>query len=233
MNLEYNTQRPHLTLREYGRNVQNLVSHIKSLDDKEQRNKLAAVLVELMKTVNPEFSKDAAEYNQKVWDDLFIISKFDLDVVSPYPIPESTILDKKPERMKYQLNNIKYKHYGRNLEVLIQNAIKLEDPKEREGAIIVIGKLMKSFYLNWNKDNIEDEGILKNLRAMSDGKLEIDIAKVKEYGLFDLDKRAYDGPNSISNTGLPAGGNNNRNRNFKHRNNKNGKRNFKPRRNNP
>lgn len=231
MKLEYNTQRGHLTLREYGRNVQNLVAHIKSLDDKEKRNKMAASLVELMKIVNPEISKDAVEYSQKVWDDLHIISDFKLDVEGPYPAPSSNILDRKPERVKYQLNNIRYKHYGRNMEILIQNAIAMEDPKEKKGAIIAIGKLMKSFYLTWNKDNIDDEGVLKNIRAMSNNQLEIPIEEVKEYGLFDLDRRSSEGgPNSFQNQGSNQQGGVNRKFN-KHRN-KNGKRNFKKRNNN-
>ena len=194
MSLEYNTERTQLRLKEYGRNVQNLVKHIKTVEDKEQRNKLAGLLVELMKMINPEFSKDANEYTQKVWDDLFIISKFDLDVESPFPIPESTILDKKPNRMTYQSNEIKYRHYGRNVERLIDHAITLEDPKEQEGAVIAIGRLMKSFYLTWNKDNIEDEQVLKNIKQLSKNQLDIDIAKVKEFGLFDSEKRerSYD-----------------------------------------
>lgn len=196
MSFEYNTQRNHLTLREYGRNVQNLVAFIKTIDDKEKRNKYAALLVELMKMINPEFSKDASEYTQKVWDDLFIISKFDLDVESPFPIPESTILERKPDRMKYSLNSIRFRHYGKNIEILIKNAIALEDPKEKEGAVIAIGKLMKSFYQTWNKDNIEDEQVLKNIRQLSEDQLDIDINKVKEYGLFDTERkeRAYDAP---------------------------------------
>jgi len=222
MSLEYNTQRPHLTLREYGRNVQNLVKHIKEEEDKEKRNKYAALLVELMKMINPEFSKDAAEYTQKVWDDLFIISKFDLDVESPFPIPEATILDRKPDRMHYQSNEIKFRHYGRSIEILVKNAIALEDPAEKEGAVIAIGKLMKSFYLTWNRDNIEDEQVLKNIKQLSNDQLDIDIEKVKTYGLFDSERRerSYD--------------NNNQNRN-RNRNNKGGKRNFsnnKRRRNN-
>ena len=133
MSLEYNTQRNHLTLREYGRNVQNLVAYIKTVDDKEKRNKYASLLVDLMKMINPEFNKDATEYTQKVWDDLFIISKFDLDVDSPFPVPEVTILDRKPDRMKYSSNAIRFRHYGKNIEILIKNAIALEDPKEKEG----------------------------------------------------------------------------------------------------
>ncbi len=220
MSLEYNTGREHLTLREYGRNVQNLVKFIRTVDDKEKRNKYASLLVELMKAVNPEFSKDAAEYTQKVWDDLFIISKFNLDVESPFPIPESTILDRKPDRVGYQSNNIKFRHYGRNLEILIENAMKLEDPKEREGAVIAIGKLMKSFYLTWNKDNIEDETVLKNIKMLSKNELDIDIAKVKEHGLFDSERkeRTYDNNRPNRNRpNNPAGA-------------KGGKRNFKQRR---
>ncbi|MEQ8473361.1 MAG: DUF4290 domain-containing protein [Marinoscillum sp.] len=221
MSLEYNTERTSLTLREYGRNVQNLVAHIKTIEDKEKRNKLSGLLVELMKMINPEFSKDANEYTQKVWDDLFIISKFDLDVESPFPIPESTILERKPDRMTYQSNEIKFRHYGRNIEILINNAVAMEDPEEKETAIIAIGKLMKSFYLTWNKDNIEDEQVLKNIKQLSKDQLDIDIEKVKAGSLFDSERRPQDNPNR----------NQNRNRN---NNNKGGKRNFsnKRRRNN-
>ncbi|XOV93778.1 MAG: DUF4290 domain-containing protein [Bacteroidota bacterium] len=189
MNLEYNTQREQLTLREYGRNVQNLVKFIRSVDDKEKRNKYAALLVDLMKMINPELNKDATEYNQKVWDDLFIISHFNLDVESPFPIPEATILDRKPDRMGYQSNEIKYRHYGRSVEILIENASKLEDPKEKEGAVITIGRLMKTFYQTWNKDTIEDEQILKTIRQLSNDQLDIDIEKVKEFNLFDSERK--------------------------------------------
>jgi len=194
MSLEYNTERNHIKLREYGRNVQNLVAHIKNTEDKEQRDKYASTLVELMKSINPEFSKDASEYTQKVWDDLFIISEFDLDVKSPFPIPESTILDRKPDRVKYQLNRIKFKHYGKNVEQLIKDAIAMEDPAEKEGAVVAIGKLMKSFFQTWNKENIEDEQVLKNIKYLSENQLSIDIEKVKEFNLFDSEKstRTYD-----------------------------------------
>jgi hypothetical protein len=165
-----------------------------------------------------------------VWDDLFIISKFDLDVESPFPIPESTILDRKPDRMRYQANEIKFRHYGRNIEILINNAIALEDPEEKEAAIVAIGKLMKSFYLTWNRDNIEDEQVLKNIKQLSKDQLDIDIEKVKANGLFDSSERkerSFDN----NNRGQHQGQNQNRNRN---NNNKGGKRNFsnKRRRNN-
>ncbi len=222
MSLEYNTERQQLTLREYGRNVQNLVAQIKIVEDKEKRNKMAATLVELMKMINPEFSKDAQEYTQKVWDDLFIISKFDLDVDSPFPIPESTILERKPDRMKYQSNEIKFRHYGRNIEILIQDAIAMEDEAEKEGAIIAIGKLMKSFYLTWNKDNIEDEQVLKNIKQLSKDQLTIDIEKVKANGLFDSERRYSDNNNNRHNNrnrNNKGGGKRNHSSNKRRRNN--------------
>ena len=200
------------------------LGYIKTVEDKEKRNKLAATLVELMKMINPEFSKDAQEYTQKVWDDLFIISKFDLDVESPFPIPEVTILDRKPDRMKYQSNEIKFRHYGRNIEILINDAIAMEDPAEKEGAIIAIGKLMKSFYQTWNKDNIEDEQVLKNIKQLSKDQLDIDIEKVKANGLFDSEKRHYDNNNNRHHNRNRNNNNNNNNKGGK-RNHSNNKRN--------
>ena len=218
--MDYNTSRDHLKLREYGRNVQRMVTYIKSLDDREKRNSYAVSLVEMMKQINPNL-KDSQEYEQKVWDDLFIISDFELDIDSPFPKPDATILDRKPDRVRYNFNNIKFRHYGRGIEMLIEQAINLEDPEEKESAIITIGKLMKSFYATWNKDNIEDEQVLKNIRAMSDHQLDIDIEKVKEFRLFDMSRPAYD-PNRNRN----RNNNNNNNNNNQNRGAGKGKRNF-------
>lgn len=200
MELEYNTQREFLKLREYGRNVQNLVEHLKTIKDKDERAKKAATLVELMKLINPDLSKESSEYDQKIWDDLHIISGFELDIDGPFPTPDKELLAKKPERLKYYSNEIKYRHYGRSVELLIEQAIAMEDPKEKEGAIVAIGRLMKGFYQTWNKDSIEDEQILKNIKQMSKDQLDIDINLVKELGLFDSDKkhsgRRYSNPKS-------------------------------------
>ena len=189
--MEYNTQRDHLKLREYGRNVQNLVAVIKNEKDKEKRSQHAATLVELMKLINPNLNKDTEDYDQKIWDDIFIISEFDMDVDSPYTRPEPSLLDKKPKRVPYSSNQIKYKHYGRSIELLIEKAIQLEDPQEKEGAVIVIGKLMKSFFHTWNKDLIEDEQVLMNIKRMSNNQLDINIDNVKEFKLFDLGKPQF------------------------------------------
>ncbi|WP_425390585.1 DUF4290 domain-containing protein [Ekhidna sp.] len=186
--LEYNTQRVQLKLREYGRNVQNLVAHLKTIDDKEERNKKAATLVELMKLINPDLGKDN-ESDQKVWDDLHIISNFELDIEGPFPKPDASVLDRKPERLQYYSNEIKYRHYGRGVEILIDQAVAMDDPKEKEGAVVAIGRLMKSFFQTWNKESIEDEQILKNIKRLSNDQLDINIETVKELGLFDSDRK--------------------------------------------
>jgi len=187
--MDYNTQRTHLNLREYGRNVQNLVAHLKTIEDTESRNRKAAMLVELMKSINPDLNKDSSEYDQKIWDDLYIISNFELDFEGPFEKPNAEILDKKPQRLEYSANQIKFKHYGRSVEILIEQAIAMEDPKEKEGAIVTIGRLMKSFYQTWNNDAIEDEQVLKNIKQLSKDQLDINIETVKELGLFDSDKK--------------------------------------------
>lgn len=206
--LEYNTQRAQLKLREYGRNVQNLVAHLKTVKEQEERNKKAATLVELMKLINPDLGNDN-ETDQKVWDDLHIISNFELEIEGPFPKPDPSVLDRKPERLRYYSNEIKFRHYGRSVELLIDQAVAMEDPKEKEGAIVAIGRLMKSFFQTWNKEVIEDEQILKNIKKMSKDQLDINIETVKELGLFDSDKK-------------PAGRRNHNNNNKGRRNNQGG-----------
>jgi hypothetical protein len=216
--MDYNTGRDPIKLKEYGRNVQRMVAYLKTVEDKEKRDSYASTLIELMKQINPNL-KDSQEYEQKIWDDLHIISDFSMDIDSPYPKPDETLLDRKPDRVNYNHNNIKFRHYGRSIEILIDQAIKLEDPAEVEGAVITIGKLMKSFYNTWNKENIEDEQVLKNIKAMSSGKLDIDIEKVKELRLFDMAK-----PNNDNRHRNRNNNRNNNNRNKGGRNNNRGRR---------
>lgn len=164
--------------------MQMLVDHIRVIEDREKRNESAHVLIELMKLINPS-AIDSQDSNQKLWDDLFIMSDFDLDIDSPYPIPEREILNKKPERMGYKTSEIKYKHYGRNIQLLVKKIMELEDPEEKEAGVIHLGRLMKSFQNTWNRDNVEDVTILKNIENMSNKELTIDLEKVKSENLFD------------------------------------------------
>lgn len=182
--MDYNTSQPPLILREYGRNVQKLVKYLKTIEDKEKRTAYAHTLIDLMRQITPSF-KETQETTQKLWDDLFIMADFDLDIESPYPVPEPEVLTKKPKRLDYLSNRIKYKHYGRNIELLVKEAAAKEDPQEREDAIIYIGKLMKSFYSTWNKEVIDDSVILENIKTISGGELDIDLDKVREDNLFE------------------------------------------------
>jgi hypothetical protein len=193
--------------------MQMLISFIKTIDDKEKRTESAYVLVELMKLINP-VARDSQESGQKLWDDLYIMSGFDLDIDSPFPMPEIETLNKKPNRLGYKNSDIKFKHYGRNIQLLILKAIELEDPEERDGAIIHIGRLMKSFQNTWNRDNVEDVTIIKNIETMSKGQLTIELERVKADNLFDsMIKERRNTPPVNTPSNRPANKNSNRRNN--------------------
>lgn len=214
---DYNTDRPHLILKEYGRNVQKLADYLSTIDDKEKRTKYAYTLIDLMKQITPAH-KDNADSPQKLWDDLYIMSDFKLEIDGPYDVPEIEVLNRKPDKVGYQDNNIRYRHYGKNLELLIEKAIALENSEEKEAAIVYIGKLMKSFFATWNNDYVEDEVLVKQISDMSKGELKIDVEKVKEGNLFEAlykeKKRTSKPANSSTNRsgGRPNRNNQNRRR---------------------
>ena len=180
--MEYNTTREKLVLREYGRNFHKLIEYVKEIKEKEKRTDLSKLIVKLMNMAHPEL-KNQNEIEQKLWDDLHIMSNFELDVNSPYPIPEVDKL-KGIERLEYPKNVIKFRHYGKKIELLIEEACKIKDSKEKESAIIHIGKIMKSFFGMWNKETIDNKVIIDNIKELSNGKLDIDIKKVEELNLF-------------------------------------------------
>ncbi|SIO24124.1 DUF4290 domain-containing protein [Algoriphagus halophilus] len=182
--LEPDKQR--LILKEYGKNVQRLVDHITGIEDRDKRTASAYTAIEIIKQLNPPLKQ---ENDQKLWDDLYIMSDFKLDVDSPFPMPEKELLGKKPEPIGYPKGEIKFKHYGRNIEKLIENAIQIENDEEQEAAIIFIGQLMRSFHSTWNRDNFDDAIILDDIKTLSKGKLHIDLEKVKENGLFESNTR--------------------------------------------
>jgi hypothetical protein len=184
MEADYNTQRPHIILKEYGRNVQKLVEYIRNNPSKEKRTELAYTLIELIKQLTPTI-KDQPENPQRVWDDLYIIADFNLDINSPFPVPAREILFKKPDKVDYPQSQVRFKHYGKNIEKLVKEALKKEDEQEREDAIIYLGKLMKTFYGNWNKETLDDSVILKDIQDMSGGALKMTIEKVREDNLFE------------------------------------------------
>ncbi|MBC8110968.1 MAG: DUF4290 domain-containing protein [Verrucomicrobia bacterium] len=192
MDFDYNTKRPPLILKEYGRNVQKIANYINSLEDRQKRNQLAELLTELMRQIHPNM-REGQDYANKLWDDLYILSSFSLDVDSPFPLPEKTLLGKKPAQVPYNNHELYFKYYGKNVELLIEKAIALENTEERESAIIHIGRLMKTFYSTWSRDsqnyavtqNGDDNVIVQHIKLISKGKLEISFEKVRNEGLFD------------------------------------------------
>lgn len=181
---EYNTQRPDIILKEYGRNVQKLVEFIRNEPNKDKRTEYAYTLLELIRQLTPSL-KDQPDNPQRLWDDLFIIADFNLDVNSPYPTPEREILFKKPMKVEYPQSQVRFKHYGKNIEKLVKEALKIEGEQERQDAIIYLGKLMKTFYGAWNKETLDDSVILKDIQGMSGGALNMTLDKVREDNLFE------------------------------------------------
>lgn len=181
--MEYNTTRSNLILREYGRNFHKLVEYVGNVKDKEQRNKMSKTLVEMMKITQPSF-KDQSEVEAKMWDDLYIMSDYSLDIDSPYPKPKRKSESDIPKKLHYPKSKIRYRHYGKKIELLIEEACKLKKDDEKEAAVIHIGKIMKSFFGMWNKESIDNKVIVENIKELSNNKLSIDIEKVKELNLF-------------------------------------------------
>lgn len=181
--MEYNTTRSNLILREYGRNFHKLVEYVGNVKDKEQRNKMSKTLVEMMKITQPSFM-DQSEVEAKMWDDLYIMSDYSLDIDSPYPKPKRKSESDIPKKLHYPKSKIRYRHYGKKIELLIEEACKLKKEDEKEAAVIHIGKIMKSFFGMWNKESIDNKVIVENIKELSNNKLSIDIEKVKELNLF-------------------------------------------------
>ena len=170
--MEYNTSLPHLIIPEYGRNVQKMVQSIIEIEDREKRNHQAKAIIEVMGNLNPHL-RDVPDFKHKLWDHLFIMSEFALDVDSPYDRPSKESFEEKPERIPYSENNIKLRHYGKILPQIIERAIELEDGDHKDIMVFCIANHMKKSYLTWNKSAVEDEVILKHLDKMSESKLEM------------------------------------------------------------
>ncbi|MEZ5045981.1 MAG: DUF4290 domain-containing protein [Chitinophagaceae bacterium] len=168
--MEYNTTREHLRIKEYGRSVHNMIKYLKTIEDKEARQRNAESIIEIMATLNPSL-KNSEDYKHKFWDHLFLIADYELDVQSPYPLPTKEQKQEKPKPLHYPKNKIKWNHFGKNFEVLFEHAMKEEDEEKRNGFIMVLALFMKVAYNNWHKENIHDDMIKDELLLMSKGKL--------------------------------------------------------------
>ena len=170
--MDYNSTREKLIIPEYGRNVQQMAAYVVSIEDREKRTNMAKALISVMAQLHPE-NKDTADYKQKLWDHLHIISGFKLDVDAPYPVPEPDIIERKPEPVPYPQNNIRFRPYGKNIEKIIQKACDFEDGEEKDALVKNIANHLKKSYLNWNRDSVNDELITGHLDELSHGKLKL------------------------------------------------------------
>tara|TARA_R110002012_G_scaffold38153_5_gene106573 strand:- start:7313 stop:8017 length:705 start_codon:yes stop_codon:yes gene_type:complete len=176
-NLEYNTERPKLFIPEYGRHFQKMVDHAVAIEDREERNKVANSIISVMGNLQPHL-RDVPDFQHKLWDQLFIMADFKLDVDSPFPITSKEVLQQRPEPLEYPQNHPKYRFYGNNIKRMIDVAVKWEEGDMRSGLEYAIANHMKKCYLVWNKDTVEDSVIFNHLKELSDGK--IDLAKSDE-----------------------------------------------------
>lgn len=168
--MEYNSQRPDLIIPEYGRNIQHMVEHIKTIEDRDTRNKAVQSIIKVMGQLFP-YLRDMEDFTHKLWDHLHIMADFELDVDSPYPVPSRESLETKPNKMDYPQSDIRYGHYGKTIEGIIKKVSEEKDDTKREEQIVALANLMKRYYLIWNRDSVKDEVIGKQLEELSGGKL--------------------------------------------------------------
>jgi hypothetical protein len=171
--MEYNSSRDTLIIPEYGRNIQKMIEYTMTLAEREDRNKAAESIIRVMGQVNPLTKEDDSA--QKLWDHMYIISGFKIDVDSPFDWPSPEKFTTRPEVVPYPGSQMAFKHYGRIVEGIIENVCNEPDEEVRKLKMLGLANLMKKSYLNWNRDSVHDEVIIKDLRKMSGGKLDLPI----------------------------------------------------------
>ena len=242
--MEYNTGRNHLIMKEYGRHIQKMVEFLLTIQDKEERQRNAYAVIELMGFLNPHL-KNVEDFRHKLWDHLFLISDFTLEVDSPYPIPTRETLKAKPDVLAYPKRYPKFNHLGKNIEVIIDKALKEENPEKKQGFANAIAYYMKLTYSNWHKELVHDDNIQNELNTITNGELEFnsrpfvkhrtDNRSEDDYGTGGGRNNNYRKNNFGGRNNNSGGGGNNNNRNNNNRggggnnNRNNNNRNFKKR----
>jgi hypothetical protein len=206
--MNYNTSRPKMIIPEYGRHIQKLIDHAISLEVKEKRNEMANAIIDVMGQLNPHL-RDVEDFKHKLWDHLFIMSDFKLDVDSPYPKPNAESFLEKPNKMEYPDGKIRFKHYGKGVEDLINVATEMEEGEKKDALLLSIANLMKKHYLSWSRNSVDDKQILSDLKRISRGKIELK----EDLELIDTKEISTRNPNGAV---KPSNNNKNRKRkNFK------------------
>ncbi len=170
--MDYNTTRPSMIIPEYGRNIQEMILYTCTVQDREKRNKAAKFIVNIMAQMHPQV-KDTIDYKRKLWDHLYLISNYALDVDSPFPPPPPLTLSTKPEKISYHDKEIEFKHYGKNIAVIIEKATEFPESAEKDALVKAIAIHLKKSYLNWNRESVDDDLIEEHLKILSKGRLKL------------------------------------------------------------
>ncbi len=179
--MEYNTARKKMIIPEYGRNVQKMISWAMEEKDKDERTKIAYLIVDIMAKINPRVY-DTSDYRHKLWDHLFLISDFKLDVDSPYPMPSKELFKKIPEKLKYSENDIRFRHYGNNIVKMLEKAIEYEEGPEKKALINYLANHLKKSYLLWNRNSVNDELIKDHISLLSKNQINPDQYELQTTG---------------------------------------------------
>ncbi len=159
-----------MVIPEYGRNIQNMIRQLCAIEDREKRTQAAKAIISIMAQMQPGV-KESADYRHKLWDHMYIISEYKLDVDAPYPPPPPLSNSTKPEQINYHDHEISFRHYGKIIPMLIEKAADYPDGPEKEALVIAIANQMKKSYLNWNRESVTDELIGSQLSILSKGRL--------------------------------------------------------------
>ena len=170
--LDYNTSREKMAMPEYGRNVLKMVQKLKEIPDRQKRSSQAAAVIKVMETLNPG-AHQLENYEHKLWDQLYMIAGFDLDVDAPYPCPEKEQFSTNPVPLPMKDTKVKAAHYGRNIEKIINLLCEEEDSEVKTEMIRCLALYMRQQYLIWNKDSVADETIFKDIEAISEHRLKV------------------------------------------------------------
>jgi Domain of unknown function (DUF4290) len=170
---DYNTQRPHLIIPEYGRHVQRMVEHCLGIEEREARTRSAHAIVQVIGRLNPQL-RGSENMDRTLWDHLYIMSDFKLDVDGPFPKPTAEELETKPQNIPYPKNKIRFGHYGKLVERTVDACAALPEGPEKEAAMVQVANLMKKQFLAWNRDTVGDSVIAKDLAELSKGSLALD-----------------------------------------------------------
>ncbi|MEJ5056258.1 DUF4290 domain-containing protein [Sphingobacterium sp. MYb382] len=223
MEFDYNSTRPNLILAEYGRNVQNMVDYICTLPTKEERNRYAQVVIDMMGVLNPHL-RDVSDFKHKLWDHLHIISDFKIDVDSPYPVPNREEIHHKPDLLEYPQHRIRFKHYGFTVERMIEKAKTAPTEETQHKMALAIANFMKMAYMTWNKDSVQDDHIIHDLIELSAGKLSLPLDTV----LTKVDFKTPPPGSRVKTQGTTGGSNQKTYNNGPSNNNNNNKKTFTP-----